>query len=447
MTETKVDLMKTKNISPHHQRNASDVGKVNPENPFPITLMNILDDGGLSNIISWIPSSSGAHDDPKAFIITDRRKFVRVVMPRFFKKGTKYTSFARRLSRWSFLHHSTSSSSSIYSHSMFIKGNRNLCLLMRPTPQVSYKKEPKASRRNPRNPQGLQGTTRRSTATSGAVGNISSAPVGAFGSILDDHAPLLPTTGRPISSNSQNENRGCSTATMAEADYPLLNLPPSAYGASRLSSLGVSLSRQAVDRNAGTALLADAAANVINRSSAGEQRPSGALGNSSMLNTHELQQILQSRRDVTCQSSYSRLPFHPQASGTPATEQACDVGMLRSPRFGHHQGMHYGNNGNAPSIYSESQLSSVPLDVDVALPSSSNRLICYDDQMTRCSRSVSLGGANTYLPLVIGNITLAGILEQNVIERETDWYRNQRIANYDCYSHLRTGAGDLSSWL
>eukprot|EP00554_Chaetoceros_debilis_P016176 CAMPEP_0194125520 /NCGR_PEP_ID=MMETSP0150-20130528/59507_1 /TAXON_ID=122233 /ORGANISM="Chaetoceros debilis, Strain MM31A-1" /LENGTH=69 /DNA_ID=CAMNT_0038819331 /DNA_START=226 /DNA_END=435 /DNA_ORIENTATION=+ len=64
MTEMKVDLT-NKNISLRHHGHASDIGKVNPENHFPITLMNILDDGGLSSIISWIPSSSGgAHDDP-----------------------------------------------------------------------------------------------------------------------------------------------------------------------------------------------------------------------------------------------------------------------------------------------------------------------------------------------------------------------------------------------
>jgi hypothetical protein len=456
MTELKVDLM-NKNITPRHHRHASDIGKVNPENHFPITLMNILDDGGLSSIISWIPSSFGAHDDSRAFVITDRRKFARVVMPRFFKKGTKYPSFARRLKRWSFFHQSTSGSSSIYSHPMFAKGNRSLCLLMRPKPQVSYKKETKDPRRNPRNPQGLPGTTKRSTTV--AVGNTTVAPVlGACGGISDD-APLLPNTGNSVPS-SHGDRGGWSTTTMAEADYPLLNLPPNAYGASRLSSLA-SLSRQeAVDRTAaGMALLADTAS-VMNCSSAGEQRPSGALGNSSMLNIHELQQI-QARRDSTCQESYSRLPFHPHASGTP-TQPACDAGMLLRSRFGHHQGMHYGNNGNAPSIYFDSKSSSAPLAVN-ALPSSSNGSICCDDQVGRCRssslngsiycddqvarcRSSSLAGATTYLPLVIGNATLAGILEHNLMERETDWHRHQRIANYDSFSRLRMGGG-LSSWL
>eukprot|EP01083_Nonionella_stella_P242823 846698_1 len=438
MTEMKVVLM-------NNNGHASDIGKVNPENHFPITLMNILDDGGLSSIISWIPSSPSAHDDPRAFVITDRSKFARVVMPRFFKKGTKYPSFARRLKRWSFLHQSTSGSSSIYSHPMFVKGNRSLCLLMRPKPQVSCKKEAKDPRRNPRNPQGLPQalkleTTKRSTTV--AVGNTTAvAPVlaGACGDISDD-APLIPTTGNTVPS-SHGDGGGWSTTTMAEADHPLLNLPPSAYGASRLSSLA-SLSRQeAVDSNAGMALLADTA-RVMNCFSAGDQRPSRALGNSTMLSIHELQQI-QARNDSTCQESYSRLPFHPHAtSGTP-TQPACDAGMLLRSRFGHHQGMHYGNNGNAPSIYFDSKSSSAPLAVN-ALPSSRNGSICCNDQVGRC-RSSSLV-ATTYLPLVIGGITLAGILEQNLMERETDRYRNQRIINYDYFSRPRT-EGDLSSWL
>ena len=37
MTEMKVDLM-NKKISPRHHRHASDIGKVNPENHFPITV-------------------------------------------------------------------------------------------------------------------------------------------------------------------------------------------------------------------------------------------------------------------------------------------------------------------------------------------------------------------------------------------------------------------------
>ena len=313
---------------------------------------------------------------------------------------------------------------------MFVKGNRSLCLLMRPKPQVSYKKETKGPQRNPRNPQGLPqalklGTTKRSTTV--AVGNATSAPIGGCGGISDD-VPL-PMTGRPVPASS-NGNRGWWATPMAKADCPLLNLPPSAY-ASRLSS-PTSLLRQTVDRNAGMSLLADTA-NVINCSSAGEQRPSGALGNSSMLNIHELQQI-QTGRDITC-PSYS---FHPQASGTP-TQPACDVEMSRS-RISHHQGiMHYGNNGNAPSMYFDSLSSSAPLDVNVVPASSNESMFCYDDQEVARCRSASLG-STTYLPLVIGNITLAGILEQNlVMERETGWYRNQRIANYDCFSCPRTG--------
>jgi len=459
MTEMKVGLT-NKNISLRLHGHASDIGMVNPENHFPITLMNILDDGEFSSIISWIPSSSGGgHDDPRAFVITDRRKFARVVMPRFFKKDTKYPSFARRLKRWSFTHTYTGKcTGSIYSHShsMFVKGNRRLCLLMRPRPQVSYKKETKGPQRNPRNPQGLPQALKLGT-TKGNCGGISG----------DAH---LPMTGRPVLASSRHGNRGwwTTTAMLAEANCPLLNLPPpltlpSPY-ASRLSFL-TPLSRQTVDRNAGMSLLADTA-NVITNcsSSAGEQqlqqrRPSGALpvpvpvgptSSTSMLNIHELQlqlQPIQTGRDhniTTCQQSYSRLPFRPHACGTPTpTQPACDVGISRSRILSHHhQGgrisMHYGgnnacNNGNnnAPSVYFDSLSSTAPLDAVAVnvVPASSNggesMLFCDDQQeMARC-RSAYLGSTinTTYLPLVIGN--------RNI--RETGWYRNNQrrsIANY-----------------
>lgn len=437
-------------IGPHHNRH----GKVNPENHFPIILMNILGDVGLSKIISWIPSSSSAHNDSSAFVIRDKHKFARVVMPRFFKKGTKYSSFARRMKRWSFFHQSISGSSIIYSHSMFVKGNRSLCLLMRPKPQVSYKKDTrKAPERNPRNPKGPLRTTKRSNTVAPAK-NYTAALIGASGGILDD-ASLLPTTvrGSTVPCNHGNSGGWSTAGAMTEADYsPPANLLTSAYSATRLSSSLASQSRQAVDRNAGLALLADtASSNVGNRSSTGAPRPSGALGKSSTPNFHELQQT-QANRDITrtCQT-YSRfLPFHPRANDT-LTQPSCNVGMLTS-RFDYHQeAMHFGSNGNANSIYFGSNSSSAPLlDEYLVLPPSSNGSI-YDDQVTRC-RSLSLAGATTYLPLHVDigkrTLELGGILEQNLIEREGVRHRqNQRIGNYDCFSLPRTGAGDLSSWL
>ena len=90
-------------------------------------------------------------------------------------------------------------------------------------------------------------------------------------------------------------------------------------------------------------------------------------------------------------------------------------------------------------MYFDTLSSSAHLDVNVVPASSNESFFCYDDQEVARCRSASLG-STTYLPLVIGNITLAGILEQNlVMERETGWYRNQRIANYDCFSCPRTG--------
>jgi len=62
--------------------------------PFPLKLMQILEDDEFSDIISWMPNG-------KTFIILRPKAFVNKVLPNNFK-SVQYTSFTRKLLRWGF---------------------------------------------------------------------------------------------------------------------------------------------------------------------------------------------------------------------------------------------------------------------------------------------------------------------------------------------------------
>lgn len=60
---------------------------------FPQKLMNILADPLNQGTISWLP-------DGKAFVIRDRALFETKVLPKYFSRQAKYSSFTRKLNRW-----------------------------------------------------------------------------------------------------------------------------------------------------------------------------------------------------------------------------------------------------------------------------------------------------------------------------------------------------------
>jgi hypothetical protein len=60
---------------------------------FPQRLMSILGDERNSDAICWLPHG-------RAFIIRNRKIFSEKVMPRFFPRKSKYSSFTRKLNRW-----------------------------------------------------------------------------------------------------------------------------------------------------------------------------------------------------------------------------------------------------------------------------------------------------------------------------------------------------------
>ena len=60
---------------------------------FPMRLHEILNDEAHANAICWLPHG-------KAFVIRDRKIFAETVMPKFFSRKAKYSSFTRKLNRW-----------------------------------------------------------------------------------------------------------------------------------------------------------------------------------------------------------------------------------------------------------------------------------------------------------------------------------------------------------
>jgi hypothetical protein len=60
---------------------------------FPQRLMSILEDEKNHDAICWLPHG-------RAFIIRNRKSFAEKIMPRFFSRKSKYSSFTRKLNRW-----------------------------------------------------------------------------------------------------------------------------------------------------------------------------------------------------------------------------------------------------------------------------------------------------------------------------------------------------------
>ena len=60
---------------------------------FPQRLMNILSDDRNHEAICWLPHGRG-------FIVRNRTLFAEKIMPKFFPRKSKYSSFTRKLNRW-----------------------------------------------------------------------------------------------------------------------------------------------------------------------------------------------------------------------------------------------------------------------------------------------------------------------------------------------------------
>lgn len=60
---------------------------------FPQRLMAILSDELNQESICWLPHGN-------SFIVRNRKLFSETVMPRYFSRKAKYSSFTRKLNRW-----------------------------------------------------------------------------------------------------------------------------------------------------------------------------------------------------------------------------------------------------------------------------------------------------------------------------------------------------------
>jgi len=96
-----------------------DMGEFNTK--FPLRLFDILDGQQYSDMIQWLPQGTG-------FFFVDKKRFEAEVLPLFFKKRTKFTSFTRRLIRWGFARVARGSFLGSYYHSLFQQGQRSLCV-------------------------------------------------------------------------------------------------------------------------------------------------------------------------------------------------------------------------------------------------------------------------------------------------------------------------------
>jgi hypothetical protein len=86
-------------------------------------LMAMLNDEDHVGIISWLPHGRG-------FMICKKKLFEKDVMPKFFSKHSKYTSFTRKLNRWGFVRVTRGPEMGAYYNKLFHRDNSILCLQM-----------------------------------------------------------------------------------------------------------------------------------------------------------------------------------------------------------------------------------------------------------------------------------------------------------------------------
>jgi len=96
----------------------SDSGRRN----FPSKLFDVISDEANAEILQWLPGG-------KAFMMYDKKQFSATILPRYFKQS-KYTSFTRKLSRWSFVRVNRGPLIGAYYHKLFQKDKPALCRMM-----------------------------------------------------------------------------------------------------------------------------------------------------------------------------------------------------------------------------------------------------------------------------------------------------------------------------
>jgi hypothetical protein len=103
--------------------------------PFPQTLMELLSSED-PEIITWLPSG-------KAFIVRCPKKFVELVLPRFFKQ-TKITSFQRQLNMYGFRRIADGPEMGAYRHELFLRDKPHLSNTIQRKKRIRKRKAPKS---------------------------------------------------------------------------------------------------------------------------------------------------------------------------------------------------------------------------------------------------------------------------------------------------------------
>lgn len=90
---------------------------------FPQRLMEILDNEANNDIIAWLHHGRG-------FVIFRKKAFEQKILPKYFSKQSKYSSFTRKLNRWGFTRVTRNPEAGAYYHQFFQRGGHRLLLQM-----------------------------------------------------------------------------------------------------------------------------------------------------------------------------------------------------------------------------------------------------------------------------------------------------------------------------
>ncbi|GKY92423.1 hypothetical protein MPSEU_000212900 [Mayamaea pseudoterrestris] len=90
---------------------------------FPQRLMEILTDERNADSICWLPNG-------RRFIVRSRPLFQAQIMPRYFSRKAKFSSFTRKLNRWNFVRVSSGPEAGAYQHEHFLRDQPHLVTQM-----------------------------------------------------------------------------------------------------------------------------------------------------------------------------------------------------------------------------------------------------------------------------------------------------------------------------
>lgn len=85
--------------------------------------MAILNDDDHAGIVAWLSHGRG-------FLIFKKKQFETDVMPKFFSKHSKFTSFTRKLNRWGFVRVTRGPEMGAYYNKLFQRDDPTCCLKM-----------------------------------------------------------------------------------------------------------------------------------------------------------------------------------------------------------------------------------------------------------------------------------------------------------------------------